>query len=348
MKKYSMYLWAALIVISMPVTLRAQVGAAKTEDIEAVKSRKLIAMIEAPNDRVLKQIAKKPKLGTVEDYRADLADYNANLKEVIEKFWPYNKTDIQYKTFEEIRELAGTGTKEYAVVGCFSMEPGKITPSSSHSTYEIFDGLHWVKNIKDAFGEHGSMFTSLRVNKIENFGNAPVFSIPLFDVFPTKAGLVYGLKTIDAFFTFKYTKEGKKTSDILEYAMRVEVSGRAQQLTGKTLLIREEWLDKDLNETNIKKIYPYPYKVVKRTEMDNVVMAQDGEYAYAALVPYVHRAGSVIFFHYLIDCADGQPLAMVKPGNGAFMGAGLAGGAGQPYFTEKIFIKMAEQISGKK
>ena len=347
MKKYSLPTWAAVIALSLPLTLRAQVGAAKIEDIEAVKNRKLVVMIEAPNDRVLKQIAKKPKLGTVEDYKADLAEYNANLKEVIEKFWPYNRKDIQYKTFEELRELKGTGTREYAVVGCFSMKPG-ISPTSNHSTYEIFDGLHWVKNIKDEFGEHGSMFTSLRVNKIENFGNAPIFSIPLFDVFPSKAGLVYGLKTIDAFFAFKYTNEGKKTKDILEYAMRVDVSGRAQRLTGKTLLIREEWLDKDLNETNIKKIYPYAFKVVKRAEMDNVVMAQDGKYAYAALVPYVHRAGSVIFFHYLIDCADGQPLAMVKPGNGAFMGAGLAGGAGQPNFTEKIFIKMAEQISGKK
>ena len=49
---------------------------------------------------------------------------------------------------------------------------------------------------------------------------------------------------------------------------------RAPTLAQKTLLIREEWLDKELTKDNLKNVYPYPYKVCDREFMDNVVMNQ--------------------------------------------------------------------------
>ncbi|AYB34197.1 hypothetical protein [Chryseolinea soli] len=348
MKKYSMYLWVALIVISMPVTLKAQMGMGKIEEIEAVKGRKLIVMIEEPRERILKRIEKKPKLGSVEDYKADLAKYNANIKEVVEKFWPYDKTGIQYKTFDEIRALAKTKTTEYAVLACISMKA-----SNYHSGYVLNNGLHWVKDIKEDFEDRNDkMFTSILVNTIEDFGGAPVYHTPLFDVFPSKAGLVYGVRAIEGYFTMriKNKKDGEKRRDLNEQAMAA-MAARAPQIANKTLIVRSEWLDEDLTESNIKNVYPYPYKVVDREEMDRIVMKQDAKYAYAVVLPYVvssSHTNFVLYFHYIMDAADSQSSAFVKPSQGAAMGAAYSGKAGHTNFTEKIFTKMTEQIQGKK
>src|SRR5687768_4965099 len=103
--------------------LYAQMGMGKVEEIEEVQKRKLIVMIEEPREKMLKKIAKKSKRGSVEDYKADLKTYNENVKAVVEKFWPYNKTGIQYKTFDEIKALAKSKNRDYAVLICVSAEP---------------------------------------------------------------------------------------------------------------------------------------------------------------------------------------------------------------------------------
>jgi hypothetical protein len=102
--------------------LRAQMGMGKIEEIESVQKRKLIVMIEEPREKMLKKIAKNPKRGSVEDYKADLKTFNENIKTVVEKFWPYNKAGIQYKTFDEIEALSKTKTKDYAVLVCVSSQ----------------------------------------------------------------------------------------------------------------------------------------------------------------------------------------------------------------------------------
>ena len=51
--------------------VQAQFGMGKIEEIEAVQGRKLIVMIEEPRERMIKKLTKKPKRGSVEEYKAD-------------------------------------------------------------------------------------------------------------------------------------------------------------------------------------------------------------------------------------------------------------------------------------
>ncbi len=348
MKTYKLGLYIIVLVLMSSMDLRAQMGMGKIEEIEEVQKRKLIVMIEEPRERMLKKIAKKTKRGSVEDYKADLAVYNDNIKAVVEKFWPYNKTGVQYKTFEEIKALSKSKSKDYAVITCASAEP-----RSTSAGFNYAEGLYWVKDIKEDFEDRDdAMFSVMTVNIIEDFTGRPVYYVPLFDVFPTKAALVYGIKNIESYFKtrIEVKKNGSRVRDEREKAEE-EMARRAPMLANKTLIIREEWLDKELTKDNIKNYYPYPYQVCDRDFMDKVVMEQDAKYAYGVVLPYVmssSRANYVLYFQYVMDGADSQPICFVKPSAGAMMAAGsITGKAGARNFTIKVITKMVEQSKGK-
>jgi hypothetical protein len=330
------------------IQLYAQYGMGKVEEIEAVQARKLIVMIEEPRERMLNKIAKRPKKGTVQDYKADLATYNENIKAAVEKFWPYNKKDIQYKTFNEIMELRKTKTQDYAVIACLSSEPRSMSAG-----YNYAQGLYWVKDIKEDFEDRDdAMFTVMLVNTIEDFGKRPVFYLPLFDVFPTKASMVYGIKNIEAYFNLRIStkKNGTKMRDEQERTEE-EMSKKAGLLAEKTLLIREEWLDKELTEANLKNYYPYKYKICDRAFMDNVVMNLDSKYAYGVVLPYVmsnSHSNYIMYYQYAFDAADSKIMCFVKPSTGgAMLASGVTGKAGNRNFTIKVIMKMVEQVKGK-
>ena len=338
-----------LFFLASSIQLYAQYGMGKIEEIEAVQSRKLIVMIEEPRERMLNKISRRPNKGTVQDYQADLKTYNENIKAVVEKFWPYNRTGIQYKTYDEIMALRKTKTQEYAVIACLSSEA-----KSTSAGYNYAHGLYWVKDIKDDFEDRNDgMFSVIIVNTIEDFGKKPVFFLPLFDVFPTKASLVYGIKNIENYFNLRINtkKNGAKMRDEQERAEE-ELAKRAPKLAEKTLLIREEWLDKELTEENLATFYPYKYRICDRAFMDDVVMSMNPKYAYGVVLPYVMSTSSsnfIVYYQYVMDATDSQAMCFVKPSTGGMMlASGVTGKAGNRNFTIKVITKMVEQIKGIK
>jgi hypothetical protein len=326
----------------------AQMGIGKIEEIEQVKSRKLIVMIEEPREKMLKKIEKRAKRGSVEDYKADLKSLNENMKAVVEKFWPYNKTGIQYKTFDEIEALKKTKSEEYAVLTCLSAKP-----STMGAGFKYAEGIYWVKDIKEDFEDRDDLMVSmLIINTIEDWGKKPVYYVPLFDVFPTKASLVYGVKGIEIYFNMRIQKKKNGVSQREQQELQeVEMKIRAPKVANKTLLLRQEWLDEELTADNLKNYYPYKYQVCDRELMDKIVMEQDGNYAYGVVLPYVVSGGqrnSVIYIQYVMDGADSQPMCFVRPSMGSMMAAGSIGTkAGKRNFTIKIMEKVVEQVKGK-
>lgn len=329
---------------------RAQMGMGKVEEIEEVKKRKLIVVIEEPDEKVLKKIAKHPKRGTVEDYKADLKTLNENMKMAVEKFWPYKKNDIQYKTFAEIDALRKTKTKGYAVLGCFSVMPTKFT--SSGAGYIFNKGLHWEKDIKQDFedrNDYDMMFTVLMVDVIEDFGGriVPVSYVPLYDVFPTKASIVFGIKSIENYFTqrIRIKKEGAKKRDEAKEQEEL-IAARTPKIAEKTLLIRSEWLDKELTEENFAKYYPYKFKICDHDFMDDVVMNQDANYAYAVLLAEVQSgstANVVLNRQFVLDAASNETMCIVRRKNSVALAIGKSNGAN---FTIRSITKLVEQIKG--
>jgi hypothetical protein len=338
----TMLLFAAGILKS-----NAQMGMGKIEEIESLQERQLIVLIEEPREKMLKRLTKKPKLGTEADYKADLITYNANVKAVVEKFYPYTKKEVLYKTYSEIEKLKKSKSDAYAVLCCLSSEP-----SSFSSGLNYADGLYWEKDIKLDFEDRNDlMFTMMVVNLIEDFEKTPVFQTPLFDVFPTQAALAFGMQTTKNYFEMRIRmkKEGSSKKDE-KATIEKKIAENAPKLKDRTLLVRSEWLDEELTKANFKNHYPFKYKICDRETMDKAIMSQDETYAYGVVLPYVvsgSRSNSVIYFQYIFDAKNSEMMAMVSPSTGSMMGAGFSGKAGNRNFTFKVMEKIRDQISGK-
>ncbi|NOS91457.1 MAG: hypothetical protein HOP30_06020 [Cyclobacteriaceae bacterium] len=339
---------SAIVLLAITSPLHAQMGFGKIEEIQQVKSRRLIVVIEEPSERMMKKLQKRPRKGDVEDYKADLATFNENLKAVVEKFWPYNKSGIQYKTLKEVEKLEKSNSKGYAVLTILSSKP-----SSMRAGFLYADGIYWVKDIKDDFEDRDDwMLSTMVINTIEDWGKKPVYYVPLFDVFPTKASMVYGIKSIDAYFSYRIAKK-KSGVSVKEEAERKEeiMMKKFPLLANKTLLIRGEWLDEKLNEEEIKKIYPFKFQVCDREMMDKVVLEQDPNYAYGVVMPTIistSNSNMVLYLHFILDAEDSQAMWFQKPKRGQMMvGSMFSGKAGHENFTAKILKAIGDDAQEK-
>ncbi|PGH39858.1 MAG: hypothetical protein CRN43_06545 [Candidatus Nephrothrix sp. EaCA] len=347
MKKSYLQLSLYCFLVALAFSAKAQMGFGKLEEIEEVQKSPLIVMIEEPREKVLKKLKKHPRKGDVEDYKADLRIYNENIKTAVEKFWPYNKEGIQYKTYDEIKAMKKARVKGHAVLLCQSSKASTDGPGNVYA-----NGLAWDKNIQEDFDDRrDAMFTSMTVNIIEDFEKGAVYVLPLFDVFPTRASLVFGIKSIKAYFDRRVSmkKDKVKGRDLMKL-QEEEMKKRVQLLPSKTLLLREEWLEDKLTAAKFKEYYPYPFKICDKDFMDEVIMNSDAAYAYGVEMPVIISQSNrdiIIYMQYVFDAADAEPMAIVKPSTGSLMALSIINKAGSRNFTTKTAQKIVAQIKGK-
>lgn len=329
-------------------TCLAQMGMGKVEEIMAVKSRKLIVIVEEPQERIIKKLTKKKKETEIEQYRATLEKYNYEMREVAEKFWPYKENGFEYKTFEEVKRLKKDKNKEYAVLYCVSQRP-----SSFNSGYVSSDGLEWWAISDEDAANFNDCFVTMIVNQIEDLERRPVYSTPLPDMFPTKAGLVFGITSTANYFDYRIRKKMKGEKVDQQEMVDEQVKENAPKLKEMNLLIRKDLLNKDLPENAISKYYPYKYTVCSKDDIDNAIMNQQDQTAYIMILPLIvsnSNNNSVMYIHYIFDAKTNQLMAYIKPSVGSLLLSGMGGGmaAGKRTIEKVNMEKFAGIINGKK
>lgn len=305
-------------------TVKAQFGFGKPEDIQQVKQRKLIVIIEQPNKDLMQKLRRKGKTDEIKEYQDALDQYNAEMKEVVSKFWSFSANDIVYMTPDAVDKLHHS--HDYAVLYCATNDGY----GSEH--------LDWSPGGKDKIKTDG--YTQMCVELLEK--SKPIYVLGIPDIFPSKADLVYGVTAIEYYFNYRLSHVK---------ASRKEVNEMLQQnqsiLAHRTLLLRQDEISKKLKPEDIKKAYPYPYRVVSEDDMDQYVINADSNYAYTIIAPYVGDR-EVIYVQYVYDCKDGTVLGMSMPSYGAMMLGGYTGGAGHTEITKKTLADFCKYISGKK
>lgn len=343
MKKLSLFSLLTFIFIFNNGAF-AQYGLGEIKDIEAIEKRNLIVMIEEPNNKVINKLGKKPKLGTVVEYKADLELYNENIKKAIAEYWPYNAATAEYMTFKQILALKKKGNKKYTVVYCVTAEAG-----GTHSGFDYSNGLEWDKDIKKDFEDRKQdNYTHFVVNLIEKFEESPVYYTPLYDIFPSKGSLINAIANTKGYFEnrLKIKKSGEKVTAGEE--MNKILAENAPQLEKKTLLIKKEWLDKELTEAKIKELYPYEFKICSGEEMEQAILSKDKTKAYFVILPYVITGSRTyhFYFHYVFNCENSELMCYVQPPRSAMLTAGYSGKAGNKNLTIKVLKRIVEQIKG--
>lgn len=345
---------AIAAMMTLSTIAYGQMGKGKVNEIEDIQRRKLIVIVEEPRERVIKKLTKKKKEAELENYKAALNEYNTMMKEVVEKHWPYKEKGIEYKTLSEVKALNKAKNTKYAVLFCQS----KIPSSISSAQHEV--GLNWTWSLKDDSDDrdYRDYFTSMEINRIEDFEKVPVYETPLPDIFPTKASLVFGINAINIYFEYRIRKKKQGEKINQKEMMEEKMKENAGKLKDMTLLLREDWLHKDLTASSVKNCYKYNYKVCTKEEMDNAIMNQQEQTAYVIILPYVTTSGNssssnmIVYIHYIYDAKTSDLMAYIMPGYGSLIAGGYASQFGVGTSTgkrtiEKKNLEKFSEIIGK-
>jgi len=288
-----------------------------TDDMEQVKKRKLIVITETPSEDLMKKLTKKKKIEEITNYQSALDLYNREMKEVVEKFWTFSATDIQYKSLKEVDELKDK--TQYAIIYCTS---GVNSVQSKHQD------LEWAPKGDKIEGDG---ITLMAVGLAE--GKKPICYVTMPDAFPTKADMVYGISSTNFMFNYK-----------LLHVKARDVSGDKEpmvqnqlRLKNRTLLIRQDQIDSKLKPEDIKAAYPYSYRIVTADEMDQYVINADSNYAYTIIATII-GGRAAMYFPEVMDCKDGAGLAVSL--SGMMAGHGVV--------TKNTLADFCQYISGKK
>jgi hypothetical protein len=291
-------------------------------------------------------MTKKKKETEIDEYRAALEKYNLELRDVVEKFWPYKDKGIEYKTYTEVTKLKKAKNKSYAVLYCVSQRPSRF-----NGGYLTAEGLEWWIIKDDGEDNYSDCFTTMVVNQIEDFERTPVYSTPLPDVFPTKADLVFGVTSASNYFDYRIRKKMKGEKVNQQDMVDEQVKENAPKLKDMNLLIRKDLLNKKLHENTIKQYYPFKYTVCSKEDIDNAIMNQQDQTAYILILPIVvssSNSNSVTYIHYIFNTKTNELMAYIKPSMGLMVLSGMVGGgSGKPTIEKVNLEKFTNIIKGK-
>jgi hypothetical protein len=322
------WFWTIFLLLLAHVS-QAQFGVCEPTRLRELSARKLIVVTEMDSPRLIELLRRKRKTKEIDLYKASVAQYNAWIREVAARYWPYHPENIQYMTFSEADRLRrGSKSKSYAVLYCAHVE-NFITKGNEGARRH--GGLVWAEDFTEVNKkrEHWDTYAVMELKLIEDLGNHnTVFSQNLSNVLPDKADLVFGLQMLNRYIKADEVKAPKlsQMQDVLSLAVHPSDS--------TTLLLRKDWLHPYLNEHNVKALYPQAYQVVDAGTYQTRV-GGDSTYAYVQIIPEVISKKSKIkvnYLHLVLNAADGALLAVYSPGGPEDEGKIITKSALKEYF----------------
>ncbi len=264
-----------------------QFGQGKPEDIQDIKKRTLILILEEEDEKIIKKLSKKPN--ELKFYKEEIKRLNADLAETASKFWTFTTTQL-VKTRAEVESLKASKNKTHAVLA-----------------FDRYQATDWAGDFYgfNRYVINSKLIGALFLDLIEDFEDKKSVSVQnLPNLVPTKADLAAGLEMMQNYLNAR--SSGKKRKETMD-----EVRENSSQLKSKILLLDKEDLKGKLKEADIKAIYPFQYKIVDYAEIEKAILEKDAQYAFIQIVPL--SIGTLSFEHIVLDAATGKAMSQYLP-----------------------------------
>ncbi len=262
-----------------------------TLEPKEVQSRTLLVMLMAEDPKKVAKLAGKPE--DLATYRAEIEQFNVNLKWVFEKFWKFS-TKVDFKPVPEATKMSkGKAGKGYCLFNYRVEKVGAPAPPSK----EIALQPPYTKLSKpDEYG-----YFDIRLPEKMLPTQAPVAKVKLPFYAPNLDDMVFGVTLLQRELQHKLDNIDPKA----EYK---QLDFAAQALKTNTLLINKFEIEEDLiDERTFKRAYPYDYEINHPDSISNHILDQDPGFSYVKIIP----EGIDQLRHYVINCEDGTVQAIV-------------------------------------
>lgn len=313
--------------------------------IEELKQKPLIVVLLEENENYIKYLIKQKDSLIAVQYKNRIAEYNKNIQELLPKYFSFYKS-VQYKTMNEvfsipIEERRNVTFLAYNTSGTLSdrnswsiikatmsekdfQEKYNMPKSDSRSSeitwqivqYEFYahTDAQYFKNYYKSFLLENDKFNyaQLELYSYDKSKNKSIISYSKYlpNVCTTKGDLAFFFLDMQCIFNETLNDKKRDKSYYKE---------NGQLLKEKTLIILKDNLNEKLTEEEIKKEYPFDFKIVNREEYDNTIMERNDKQCYVIILPLakipISSTGlaAINWYHEIIDANTNKILGMMMP-----------------------------------
>ncbi len=283
----------------------AQFSITSQKQAALIRDATLVVVLEEESPKQLKKLAKRGE-EQLANYRIQLAGRNKALTEAVKEYWTLSD-EILIKTYDEIEELIDQGDKEYVMI-----EFGKHLDYEYHKSNFSYNGkpVGWTRTGGTLLYNPATKFTKLanEICTVEIFYNGKSLTKAyLPNLSPSKAEAVYGIKVLQYQLNYLLASPDNRITGFVKH-----IKANNKDLANVTLLIDEDEIDPELNESEIKKHYPFPFEIVDLEKITEAILNENSDYAYVKIVATPTGKGNV-FMHTLTGAGDGKLYSILVP-----------------------------------
>jgi hypothetical protein len=291
-------------------SLQAQISLSERpvsqSDAQAVKNTKLVVVLMEENEDYVEKMRRKNKTYELQRYSNTVRNYNTQINELVKEFFPFVK-NVDFKSLSEIKEMP---KEERQTINFLAYNIGmsvNISDMTANVPAYDFYGKSVsspIDNKSFDFEDRDATYSKLEIYtyaKKESGKYKIIFLKTLPNIVPSTGDVAYWLKRANFAFS-DVADHGDKA------AWKRKIEENTKQLKQKTLLICKDNLDKSTTAVSIKKVYPYPFKVVSKEEFDRAILAKENDKC--VLVPLRMDGPMVLYIQELIDLQSGSFVAM--------------------------------------
>lgn len=322
----------------------------KLKNIETIQSKKLIVLLQEPSPVTVNDLKKKGKTAELEQTLAMYTQFNALLQNMVSSKWTFHQKP-EFKTPQEFDALSADEKKGCVLMLFQSAEAKSFRGGfANYGRLELSPELSTKTKVDHDFS---SLFHTLTFIDAAHTASI-LYTLYLPEIEPGLQSLHYALHTTQAYFRRRLNDE-----KVYLYEFIKDPSTTSQRLKDKTLLVLEGDLNPKFTLEELQKNYPYPIKVVKKKDLEAIILSGDPAYAYYLSAPQISSYTSapsssnvssmstnlgpgrttISVLHIFMDIQTGDMLAEYQLGSSLFQGPEQS-----LVLTQKILEKITESF----
>ena len=225
-------------------------------------------------------------------------------KELVKKYWTFNDK-VEYVSATKVKSLMKKNKKKYALLTYSSFSETTMRRTRNL----VYNGMNGKYN-KDTY--IANTIHTLMIS----LGKKADIKVNLSRNYSLERNTIYGLMHLQ--HLLNYLVADAKNKSLMTFYRR-QIKKNAPELKTKTLLLDKGLLAKKLKISEIKKYYPYPYKIVDATVIDKALKEQNPDYAFIHIANLDIGRGAMNI-HFISSTKGGKIYLYVAPKSGSISG----------------------------
>jgi hypothetical protein len=297
--------WILLLQAGILAPAFGQFNTPEKIDVNAVKGKILLVETQEEVTRTLMDLRSKP--AEQQAYKDGVANFNAQLKEAVDKYYKWGTKGVQYMPALEVEKLVKEGkATKYAILH-YTVQNSYVNPMDIGPVY----GGKYTDSVRNYSRSKGYGIFVIQLPGMDKKARE-VYSVALPVAYPSAGDMIYAVEMIHNVFTRLIKLKDYQVKDFRD---DIDKYNKLLRTKKRTLLIDKSQVTEKTTIDDLRKGYYGPIEIVDYEKVQEAITQNDSGFAYVMVVPVKTNSSSVkiMLRHLVIDAKDGKVLGTAKP-----------------------------------